>query len=166
MARETAVVVCPGRGTYTKAELGYLHRYHTDKTAFINQIDRYRRQLKQPAIAELDAMPRYSTDVHNVGENVSALIYACALCDITDIDADRFDIVAITGNSMGWYLALAAAKTLDELAAIQVVNTMGSMMKDDIIGAQIAYSVVDKDWRIDSDAIATVQRVLKEVNEN
>lgn len=166
MVRETAVVVCPGRGTYNRAELGYLRRYHADKTAFMDRIDRYRRQFEQPSIAELDTMSRYSMDVHNVGENVSALIYACALCDITDIDADRFEIVAVTGNSMGWYLALAAAKVLDEAGAIQVVNTMGSMMKDDIIGVQIVYPVVDSEWQIDPDATATVQRVLNEVNEN
>ncbi|MFQ6024240.1 MAG: ACP S-malonyltransferase [Acidiferrobacterales bacterium] len=166
MGRETAVIVCPGRGTYNKAELGYLRRYHADKTVFMEQIDRYRRQFEQPAIAELDAMSRYSMDVHNIGENASALIYACALCDITDIDSERFDIVAVTGNSMGWYLALATAKVLDEAGAIQVVNTMGSMMKDEIIGAQIVYPVVDSEWRIDPDATATVRRVLSEVNQN
>ncbi|MDH3673424.1 MAG: ACP S-malonyltransferase [Gammaproteobacteria bacterium] len=166
MGRETAVIVCPGRGTYSKAELGYLHRYHADKTAFLEQIDRYRYQLEQPPIAELDTMSRYSMDVHNAGENVSALIYACALCDIADVDADRFHVIAATGNSMGWYLTLATAKVFDETAAIQVVNTMGSMMKDDIIGAQIVYPVVDDEWRIDSDAAATVQRVLSEINEN
>ena len=63
-------------------------------------------------------------------------------------------------------LGLAAAKVLDEAGAIQVVNTMGSMMKDDIIGVQIVYPVVDSEWQIDPDATATVQRVLNEVNEN
>lgn len=28
---KTAVVICPGRGSYTKAELGYLGRHHSDK---------------------------------------------------------------------------------------------------------------------------------------
>ena len=29
--KKTAVVICPGRGTYGKAELGYLHKYHDNK---------------------------------------------------------------------------------------------------------------------------------------
>jgi [acyl-carrier-protein] S-malonyltransferase len=40
------------------------------------------------------------------GDNASLLIYACALADFAAIDRDRFEVVAVTGNSMGWYLAL------------------------------------------------------------
>ncbi|MCO5135189.1 MAG: hypothetical protein M9908_12770 [Phyllobacteriaceae bacterium] len=32
--RKTAVVVCPGRGTYNKGELGYLARHFTDKARY------------------------------------------------------------------------------------------------------------------------------------
>ena len=32
---KTAVVICPGRGTYTKTELGYLSRHHADKAALL-----------------------------------------------------------------------------------------------------------------------------------
>ena len=40
---KTAVVICPGRGTYNKAELGYLHRHHADKAALFEAADRLTR---------------------------------------------------------------------------------------------------------------------------
>ncbi|MEA3051067.1 MAG: hypothetical protein QOG84_2903, partial [Sphingomonadales bacterium] len=33
--REAVLVVSPGRGTYGKAELGYLKRFHADKAGMI-----------------------------------------------------------------------------------------------------------------------------------
>ena len=45
--REKAVVICPGRGTYGKSELGYLQKHHRDKTEFIGAIDGYRKQQGQ-----------------------------------------------------------------------------------------------------------------------
>ncbi len=148
--KQTAVVICPGRGTYNRDELGYLDRYHSDKTSFISTIDAYRQKQGQPGIAGLDSMAHYSLNRHGVGENASALIYACALADFADIDRDRFEIVAVTGNSMGWYLALAAAGALNPAAAIEVVNSMGSMMQDGIIGGQLVYPVVDEQWRLNT----------------
>ena len=45
--KQTAVVVCPGRGTYNKAELGYLSRFHQNKSELIGVIDEQRRQHSQ-----------------------------------------------------------------------------------------------------------------------
>ena len=148
MNRKTAAVICPGRGTYNREELGYLGRHHGDKGEFLAAIDHYRLQHGQRPVRELDALPRYDSAVHNVGENVSAIIYACALADFADIDPQRFEIVAVSGNSMGWYLALACAGVLDPAGAIDVVNTMGSMMREEIIGGQLVYPLVDEEWRI------------------
>ncbi len=145
--KQTAVVICPGRGTYNREELGYWGRYHADKQTFIATIDHYRQGLGQPSIEALDSSASYSLNRQGVGENASALIYACALADFADIDRDRYEIVAVTGNSMGWYLALAAAQALDAEAAIKVVNSMGSMMQEGIIGGQLVYPVVDEAWR-------------------
>ncbi|TVT59562.1 MAG: ACP S-malonyltransferase [Sedimenticola thiotaurini] len=162
--KQTAVVICPGRGTYNRDELGYLNRYHGDKTAFLSAIDAYREKQGQPSISELDRMDRYSLNQHGVGENASALIYACALGDFADIDRERFEIVAVTGNSMGWYLALAVAGALNPAAAIAVVNSMGSMMQDGIIGGQLVYPVVDEQWRPDPGMKAYVLEVVATVN--
>ena len=37
-----ALIVCPGRGTYGKNELGYLQRFHADKADLVAMADRLR----------------------------------------------------------------------------------------------------------------------------
>ena len=49
------------------------------------------------------------------------MIYACAYADFLAIDRDRFDILGVTGNSMGWYIALACAGALDVMNGFEVV---------------------------------------------
>jgi malonyl CoA-acyl carrier protein transacylase len=77
------------------------------------------------------------------------LIYACSAADFAAIDRGRYDIVAVTGNSMGWYTALALAGAVDEANAFTLIHTMGSMMKGGVVGGQLIYPVVDADWRRD-----------------
>ena len=108
----SAVVICPGRGTYNKAELGYLKRHHADKKDFIAMVDAYRAEHDQPAISVLDGAERYSVGTFSRGDNASPLIYACAYSDFLSIDRSKLEIVAVTGNSMGWYIALACAGAL------------------------------------------------------
>ena len=164
MSKQRAVVICPGRGTYNKEELGYLGRYHADKVEMINVIDRYRESKGQPTISELDSKAAYSLKMHTAGENASPLIYGCAMGDFAAIDRDKYDIVAVTGNSMGWYIALAAAGALNAEAGIDVINTMGSMMAGGIIGGQIIYPIVDDNWHIDQGKIDTVNQVMADIN--
>ena len=147
--RQRAVVICPGRGTYNKEELGYLQRLHGDKTEIVSLIDDYRDSQGQIKVSELDGMKNYNMRVHTAGENASALIYACALSDYQAINKDAFDIVGVTGNSMGWYIALAVAGALDPDNAITLINTMGSMMTDGLVGGQMIYPIINDDWQID-----------------
>jgi len=112
----------------------------------------------------LDQMPSYNMRLHTSGENASSLIYACSKADFAAIDTDEYDIVAITGNSMGWYIALAVAGALDEQGSIELINTMGSMMKSGVIGGQIIYPIVDNTWREDATKIAHVNEVMQAVN--
>lgn len=144
----TAVVICPGRGTYNQAELGYLGRHHADKTEFLAMLDRFREEQGQVPITELDGADRYSASLHTRGDNASPLIYGCAYGDFLSIDNESIDIVAVTGNSMGWYIALACAGALSETDAMAVINTMGTLMQDNLIGGQLVYPVVDSDWHI------------------
>jgi [acyl-carrier-protein] S-malonyltransferase len=163
-SRERVVVIAPGRGCYNKEELGYLKRFHADKQGFIAEIDGYRAECGQTGIAELDAQDKYSFKLHTPGENASALIYACAMSDFMDIDRDKYEVVAVTGNSMGWYIALALAGALDSQAAIRVINTMGSMMADGLIGGQLIYPEMDESWRLDGNKTTQLDRVIAEVN--
>ncbi len=145
--KPTAVIVCPGRGTYTKTELGYLARHHGDKRDFIAMVDAYRAEAGQETVSALDGADRYSLARHTRGDNASPLIYACAYADYLAIDRDGFDIVAVTGNSMGWYIALAVAGALDPEAGLHLVNTMGTLMQETLIGGQLVYPLVDETWR-------------------
>lgn len=163
--KQTAVVICPGRGSYNREELGYLARYHADKRALLAPIDAYREQQGQMTVTELDRLPRYAPGRHAAGENAAALIHACAMADFADIDREHYEIVAITGNSMGWYLALAAAAALEPLAAITLVNTMGSMMEDGLVGGQLVYPVVDEQWQADPALQALLNEQLDRVNQ-
>lgn len=145
--KERLVVICPGRGSYTKETLGYLKKFRPRIDDFIQDIDARRAQRGEPTISELDNATTFAPGVHTKGENASTLIYACSYADFQSIDREEHEIVAITGNSMGWYLALAFAGSLDWAGAFDVINTMGSMMKEKIIGGQIIYPVVDGDWK-------------------
>ncbi|WP_136656582.1 ACP S-malonyltransferase [Nitratireductor sp. XY-223] len=144
--KKTAVVVCPGRGTYNKPELGYLGRHHGDKADFIAMLDAYRAERGQAAISVLDGAERYSVATYSRGDNASPLIYGCAYADFMAIDRDAVDIVAVTGNSMGWYIALACAGALSAENGMHVVNTMGTLMQESLIGGQTVYPIVDDEW--------------------
>ena len=162
--KERVIVVAPGRGCYNKEELGYLARFHSDKIELIAEIDEYRAEQKQVSIAELDALDKYSFKLHTPGENASALIYACAYGDFLDINRDKYEVVAVTGNSMGWYIALALSGALQTDAAIEVINTMGSMMQNGLIGGQIIYPEVNEHWQFAPEKAELIDSVIAEVN--
>lgn len=162
---EKAVVICPGRGTYTKSDLGYLQRYRPGSDTWIATIDSYLQQRGMPTVSALDAAPQFNPPVHTAGENASTLIYACSMADFHAIDKDRFEIVAVTGNSLGWYTALAAGGALPHANAVHLISTMGSMMKDGVVGGQLVYPMTREDWTIDPERAALVGQALQEVNQ-
>lgn len=164
--KEKALVVCPGRGTYNAPELGYLSRYHAARKDMIATLDGIRREAGQPTLTELDSAEKYSPSLHMTGDNASLMIYGCALADFAAIDRDRFDIVAVTGNSMGWYLALACAGILDFEAGARLVNHMGVLMHQKGAGGQIVWSLVDEDWRVDPAKVAIADALLAEAAGN
>lgn len=149
--KKTALVVCPGRGVYNAGELGYLQTHHADKTDVIASFDWQRKALGQPLIAELDSAPSFSRSKFTRGDNASGLIYSCSYADFLSIDRDAFDIVAVTGNSMGWYTALACAGALSANDGFRTVNTMGTIMHDHAVGGQFVYPAMDDDWRVKPD---------------
>jgi acyl transferase domain-containing protein len=162
--KKRAVVICPGRGTYNKEDLGYLQRLHPDKIDVVQSIDAYRQERGQVSIHSLDTAEQFNMRTHTAGENASALIYACAISDFQSINEEDYEVVAVTGNSMVWYIALAAAGALNPQSAIELINTMGSMMTDGVIGGQMIYPITDENWVLDEKALATTQQALADVN--
>jgi len=72
------------------------------------------------------------------------------------------EVVAVTGNSMGWYSALACAGALQPMEGFTVVNTMGTQMQDALIGGQLVYPFMGEDWQ---DAPARRAELLALVDE-
>lgn len=161
--KKTAVLICPGRGTYGKAELGYLHTHHADKRNIFKKIDQYREKENQKSIWELDGSTKFSPKEHLPGENSAALIYGCSYADSLNI-SEEFDIVAVTGNSMGWYIALACAGVLNQENAIDIINTMGSQMVNGLIGGQLVYPEVDENWVTSSKQVNLLDEKIAEIN--
>ncbi len=143
--KQTAVVIAPGRGTYNKAELGYLSRHHPGFAA-LKDFDAYRQDRGQTPVSALDQADRFSGATHTLGDNASPLIFTCGLADFGAIDRNRFDIIGVTGNSMGWYTALTCAGALAPMDGFHVANTMGTLMQEHMIGGQLIYPFVDEDW--------------------
>ena len=155
MAKERIVVICPGRGTYTRETSGYLVSFGESAKSHISYMDEKRRLAGEPTISDLDAMP-FRTKIHMAGDHASPLIYACSLADFLSIDQNKYEVVAITGNSMGWYSALALSGALTHENAYALIDTMGSMMKGGIMGGQIIYSLANDNWNIDDAKKASV----------
>ena len=157
---KTAVVICPGRGTYTKTELGYLERHFADR-ALLAYFDEARASLGQETLSALDGASTYSVAKHTRGDNASALIYAATLGDFRAIDG--VDVVAVTGNSMGWYSALACGGALSAEAGFEVVNTMGTLMQEALLGGQLIYPFVGEDWRPDPARKVELMALIAEI---
>jgi len=144
----TAVVVCPGRGTYNKDELGYLRRHHSDRRGLIAGFDAIRAEAGQETVTALDSAEKFSIAKFTRGDNASPLIYACSFADALAL-ADDIEVVAVTGNSMGWYIALAVAGAVSADDGFRIVNTMGTLMQEHLIGGQLIYPFVGEDWQPD-----------------
>lgn len=145
MTRKTAVVICPGRGTYNATELGYLSRHFPD-SKLLSRFDALRTAEGQDTLTALDSADRFTLARHTRGDNASALIYAATVGDFLSLDRDAIDVVAVTGNSMGWYSALACAGATTPEHGFNIANTMGRLMQSALIGGQLVYPWVDEDW--------------------
>lgn len=158
----TAVVICPGRGTYNADELGYLSRHFPD-AGLLASFDAQREAEAQEALTVLDGAKRFSMPKHTRGDNASGLIFAASYGDFLSIDREAIDVVAVTGNSMGWYTTLACGGALSPADGFRVSNTMGTLMQKALIGGQSIYPWMGEDWVADlarkDDLLALVQEI-------
>lgn len=147
--KKTAVVICPGRGTYNAGELGYLARHFYDAD-LLAQLDAQRTAAGQDTLTALDSAEKFSPAKHTRGDNASGLIFAASYGDYLAIDRETVEIVAVTGNSMGWYSALACGGALSPQDGFRVANTMGTLMQQALIGGQSIYPWMDENWTPDT----------------
>jgi malonyl CoA-acyl carrier protein transacylase len=147
-ARKTALVVAPGRGTYGKGELGSIARLHGARFAGqIANFDAQRTERGQPTVSTLDGADRFSVATHMRGDIAAPLIYTATALDWLSIDREKYDVVAVAGNSMGWYSALALGGAVSVADGFRISNAMGLNSQTHGPGGQILLQVVDEDWR-------------------
>ncbi|APE27899.1 ACP S-malonyltransferase [Aurantiacibacter gangjinensis] len=163
--RERIVVIFPGRGSYAAKELGYLSRHHGDRLEMVRRLDAMRVEAGATPTLELDGQDRFSPSQHLPGRNASNLIYTAALSDFAAIDRERYEVVAVCGNSLGWYLSLAGAGALSLEDGAHLVDTMGALMEAEAVGGQLLYPVSHDDWTVDAEArAATLATVADTAN--
>ena len=160
MPKERLVVICPGRGSYTRESSGYLKSYKNIANEEISWMNNQRKALNLPTLNDLDSNT-FKSKTHMIGVNASPLIYACSYVDFLSIDKSKYEIVAITGNSMGWYTTLGLSGVLTFENAFKLINTMSSLTKDNN-GGQIIYPIVNQNWQIDE---SIYQMIIKEVED-
>ena len=159
MTRESILVVCPGRGTYGASELGYLARHHAG-SPLLAAFDRQRGERGVESVTALDGLAKFSTALHGSGENVAPLIYAASILDFLALDPAKVEVVAICGNSMGWYTALACAGAVSPEHGFAIADAMGVNSGTGEPGGQVLLTLVGDDWRPDPTLRAEVDRIV------
>lgn len=160
-SKKRAIVIFPGRGSYAAPELGYLQRHHASRANWVAKLDHARPEATP--VAELDGLGKFSPSKHLPGRNASNLIYTCAQADYAAIDREKYDIVGICGNSLGWYLTLAAAGALSLTDGAFLVDTMGHLMESKGEGGQLLYTIADEDWRVSAERKQQVFDIIASV---
>ena len=84
MNRQRIVIICPGRGSYTRETQGYLKKYIQSSSNKIKYMDDERNNAGLPTLTEIDSQT-FKARVHMKGEHASTLIYACSLIDYYSI---------------------------------------------------------------------------------
>ncbi|MEM9435262.1 MAG: ACP S-malonyltransferase [Pseudomonadota bacterium] len=159
---KTAVLICPGRGTYNRAELGTLARTFPDP-ALMARFDAARRETGRETLTELDGAARFSQAKHGRGDAAAGLIYAATYGDMLNL-SEEIEVVAVTGNSMGWYTTLAAAGAVTPEVGFDITTTMGAMMQDNGQGGQTLYPHMGEVWLPDPTAKQRLMDLVAEVS--
>ncbi len=165
--RERVVVLCPGRGSYGANDLGSLAALDEPGTGALRELSdavssfdsqRSHDGSRWLGVRELDGAWNFRSRFLR-GPNIAPVIFACTAQDYLGLDRERVDVVAIGGNSMGWYTALCCAGVLDAGATMRLVATMAEATED-CGGAQVVYPTVGEDWRDDPERTAAVEAAL------
>ncbi len=153
------VVICPGRGSYSKNTMGCLTGIQSEKLTISNH---YRSEVGRPTVTEMDNSEKFRSSLHIAGENASILTAGISAADFDQI-SNNWDIVGVCGNSMGWYTALGLGGALEFNQTVHLIETMGQYQKKNIIGGQIVYPLVDEDWKMLAERLAHVNEAIRTI---
>jgi [acyl-carrier-protein] S-malonyltransferase len=136
------VLVLPGRGSYTERTMGQLDPAHR----WVQAAEGMRAELGLDSLVELDRADRFSPARHLRPAHVSPLIYLRTMLDVARVRQEH-EVVAIVGNSMGWYTALAAGGSLTFEDGFRLVQKMSMLQEEHgATGGQLVYPLVGEDW--------------------
>lgn len=150
-----AVLLCPGRGSYTEKQLGSLPPDHE----LVRAAERRRSDYGLEPLLALDQAERFEPARHLRPAHVSPLIYVKAMIDASEAAA-KHDVVAVGGNSLGWYIALAASGALSFEDGFRLVQEMSMLQEGQKGGGQVLYPLCDDEWRASEAHHAAVESVL------
>jgi malonyl CoA-acyl carrier protein transacylase len=154
-----ALLACPGRGSYTAASLGSLPAEHP----WVSTADRLRGERGLPSLSELDRAERFDPGLHLQPVHASPLTWLVTLLDAERAAADH-EFVAVVGNSLGWYSALAVAEVLDFEDGFRLVQEMAILQQEadvaDGPGGQLIYPLTDASWQPDPELEQAVAQAL------
>lgn len=159
-----AGVICAGRGSYGRTELGSLRRLaagNARAAAVLDVADGLRTDAGRTPVSELDGAERLGA-LHLAGENAAGLIAAATFMDLATL-ASTVRVVAVAGNSMGFYTALGASGALEIGDSFRLADGMGSLQRDGVIGGQVIYPLVNDAWQKDAASVAAVALALQVV---
>ncbi len=152
-----SALLCPGRGSYVEGSLGSLPGDHP----WVRRADALRAEYGLEPLSALDRAPRFSQQTHLRPANASPLIWLVALLDAA-AERERSRCVAVAGNSLGWYTALAVAEALDFDDGFRLVQELALLQEELQGGGQVLYPLVGDDWRADPAREAAVGAALAE----
>jgi [acyl-carrier-protein] S-malonyltransferase len=158
-SRLRVAILCPGRGSYTEKTLRSLPEDHP----WIERAEELRAGYGLEPLRELDRAAKFSPARHLRPANASPLIWLVTMLDSAAAMRDH-ECVAVAGNSMGWYTALAVAGALSFDDGFRLVQEM-SLLQEELAqghagGGQVIYPLVGEDWTPDPARSAAVEAAL------
>jgi len=167
-------LLCPGRGSYGREQLGWIQRHMAEdlpapesgpslgevRTA-LALADAARAEAGRPTVTELDSLEKFRPGLHLEGENAAELIYFGTMAQLPHL-LRHFDVKVIGGNSLGWYTALAASGALSVADGWRLVSTMARLQKAVGGGGQILMTTVDENWEPDPELVTAVDHAVAE----
>ena len=143
MTKPSLLVVAPGRGSYARQSLGYLA---TSSSVRLQQLNTWRAQQGRYTLSDIDAQPRFQSQLHLAGAEASLLTATCSIADFDAINWKKYELVGLCGNSMGHYTALLLSGVLSLTEGAALIDQMGAYQQDNIIGGQMVYPLCDENW--------------------
>src|SRR5918992_1242352 len=154
-----AVVAFPGRGAYAPSSLRSLPAGHR----WVKRAAELRRAENLPSLIELDRAARFDPHEHLRPANASVMTFLIGMLDAERIAGDH-EVVAVVGDSVGWYTALAAAGALSFDDALRLVQQMALLheqpIPEDGPGGQVIYPLTDATWKPDPSLAAAARQQL------